>query len=136
MRAKEAGGARALRVVLSLLQAGLCVVLLIGAGLFVESLRRSRAVDLGFQPNHVLRAYAAFSLDGPHARGARGRARRATPRRSQQAIGRLKAAPWVEDVALSVGTSVRQQLRRTDAQGARTRLDSEESAMATRRSPP
>ena len=39
-------------------QSSLCVVLLICAGLFVESLLKSRAVDLGFQPNRVLRTYS------------------------------------------------------------------------------
>jgi len=39
---------------LLLLQAGLSVVLLVGAGLFVQSLRRVREVRLGFEPEPVL----------------------------------------------------------------------------------
>src|SRR6185436_14584901 len=63
--AGDGGGRRArVRVALSALQTALCVVLLIGAGLFVVSLARSRAVDLGFQAAPVIRAYAGFVNDG------------------------------------------------------------------------
>jgi predicted permease len=55
------GGARGgtpartrLRTALLLLQAGLSVVLLVGAGLFVQSLRNVRSVRLGFDPEPVL----------------------------------------------------------------------------------
>src|SRR5262245_13658356 len=44
-----------LRTALLLLQAGLSVVLLVGAGLFVQSLRNVRNVHLGFDPEPVLR---------------------------------------------------------------------------------
>ena len=43
-----------LRTALLLLQAGLSVVLLVGAGLFVQSLRNVRHVRLGFEPDPVL----------------------------------------------------------------------------------
>ena len=35
------------------MQGTLCVVLLIGAGLFVRSLRHVRAVPLGYDPDHL-----------------------------------------------------------------------------------
>jgi len=43
-----------LRTALLVFQAALSVVLLVGAGLFVSSLRNVRTVDLGYEPEHVL----------------------------------------------------------------------------------
>jgi predicted permease len=54
------GGSRAgesrslLRSGLTIVQATLSVVLLVGAGLFLRSMQRVRAVDLGFQPDRVV----------------------------------------------------------------------------------
>jgi predicted permease len=100
----EGGGRRSRgRTALTILQASLCVVLLIGAGLFVESLFRSRAVDLGFQPSRVLRASPRYSL-----RDLTGDARREALRRSNVALSSsvalLRTMPWVEHAALSVGS--------------------------------
>lgn len=59
--AGEGGGRRSrFGAALSAAQAALCVMLLVGAGLFVDSLIRSRAVDLGFQPDRVVRASIQF----------------------------------------------------------------------------
>jgi len=102
--AGDGGGQRARgRVALSVLQASLCVVLLIGAGLFVESLLHSRAVDLGFQPNHVLRASPRYSL-ADLTGDARQQAVRQNNATLMSAVARLRAMPWVEHAALSVGS--------------------------------
>ncbi len=102
--AGDGGGRRSRgRLVLTVLQATFCVVLLIGAGLFVESLIKSRAVDLGFQPNRVLRTYSAFSLEG-----LTGSLRNETAVRNSAvlalAVERLRAMPWVEEASLAVGS--------------------------------
>lgn len=49
----SAGGRSRLRVLLLTGQAALSVVLLVGAGLFVESLRRAEGVDLGFDAGQM-----------------------------------------------------------------------------------
>ncbi|MGH2898803.1 MAG: ABC transporter permease, partial [Solirubrobacteraceae bacterium] len=59
------GGARTrLRLSLAVLQAALCVVLLVGAGLFLQSLANSRNVDLGFQADRVVRVLPRFTAIG------------------------------------------------------------------------
>jgi len=52
---REGGGQRSrLRAGLTIAQAALSVLLLVGAGLFVKSLARVRALDLGLEPERVL----------------------------------------------------------------------------------
>ena len=100
----EGGGKRSRgRVALTVLQASLCVVLLIGAGLFVESLAKSRAVDLGFQPSRVLRTSVAPTVPGV-AGLSRGDARAASAAVLASVVERLRALPWVEEASLSVGS--------------------------------
>ncbi|MGH7619548.1 MAG: ADOP family duplicated permease, partial [Gemmatimonadaceae bacterium] len=102
--AGDGGGQRARgRVALSVLQASLCVVLLIGAGLFVESLARSRSVDLGIQASHVLRAYPSYSL-GRLVGDERAQAKARITATFALAADRLRTMPWVEDAALAVGS--------------------------------
>jgi predicted permease len=64
------GGARhgRTRLALVLAQATLSVVLLVGAGLFVRSLRNVRALDFGFDPERV--AFATVLLRGEKLDGA------------------------------------------------------------------
>src|SRR5207244_3741319 len=45
-------------------QVALSVVLLVGAGLFLESLRNARRLDLGFQPEHRLTAVVNPGMQG------------------------------------------------------------------------
>ena len=53
--AREGGGRMGrIRATLTVAQAALSVVLLVGAGLFMRSLQQVRALDLGLQPNRVL----------------------------------------------------------------------------------
>jgi predicted permease len=107
LKTSERGGtgARArLRATLSALQAALCVVLLIGAGLFVESLVRSRRVDLGFQADRVVRAELRYVGLGKLSK-ADAEAERA--RRRQElldAIQQLRASREIEHAAVAVGT--------------------------------
>jgi putative ABC transport system permease protein len=60
-RLAGAGSSRA-RMALVLVQALLSMMLLSGAGLFVQSLRNARSVDLGFDPDRIL--YARVTLQG------------------------------------------------------------------------
>lgn len=102
--AGEGGGQRArVRTVLSALQTALCVVLLIGAGLFVHSLARSRAVNLGFDASRIIRGYAAFRIEGI-TRDERAQSRARVNATLAAVLDRLRAQPWVENAALSVGS--------------------------------
>src|SRR5262249_12651687 len=96
-------GRSPLGAILAVTQAALCVLLLAGAGLFIESLARSRRVDLGFQPDRVARIIALFP------EGHRTRAGRLADRACQRealiaAASYLQRLPWVEQASLAVGT--------------------------------
>jgi predicted permease len=94
-----------LRGALLLSQATLVTVLLVGAGLFVRSLARAKATDLGFDANHVLVA---------DVRGGRGFDYVSFWRRGYAA---LRDRPGLEDVSVALvvpfgggmGESVRRQ---------------------------
>jgi predicted permease len=63
--AREGGGRRsAARSALLVAQAALCTLLLVGAGLFVRSLRNARGVDLGYEPGRVLAIGANLEAAG------------------------------------------------------------------------
>jgi predicted permease len=99
------GGARLgrLRSSLTVVQAALCAVLLIGSGLFVASLRHVRALDLGLQPDRIL----TFAVQRGHidttdqAERARENARRTAFYPS--VLERLRQRPDVETASLTVG---------------------------------
>jgi len=58
---RDGGGARSrVRTALLIAQTALSVMLLVGAGLFVRSLRNIRAVHYGYDPDHVLLVSASF----------------------------------------------------------------------------
>jgi predicted permease len=78
---------------LVVVQVCLSVVLLVGAGLFVRTLWNLRAVDVGFQTQHVV----LFTIDPPRARYAGG-ARKALFTRLHEGVA---AIPGVEDASLS-----------------------------------
>lgn len=64
----DGGGGRSSsrsRTALLLAQAALSVVLLVGAGLFVKSLRQARDLDLGFDPRHVVVAQIQWNESLP-----------------------------------------------------------------------
>src|SRR5205814_9401825 len=72
------------RLVLLVLQGALCVVLLIGAGLFVRSLRHVRAVPLGYDVDPVL--LVDLNMRGVQLDSAHGVALRRDPLQTAQAI--------------------------------------------------
>lgn len=82
------------RTALLIVQAALSVVLLAGAGLFVQSLRRVRAIDLGYDSDRLLFASAA-PLEDDTAQASR------IPRLLPDVAARLAHLSGVERVAIS-----------------------------------
>jgi predicted permease len=83
-----------MRAVLLVMQAALSVVLLVGAGLFVRSLRHVRAVRLGYDVDPVLVVdlnMRGVKLDSAHAVALR-----------QQLLASAQALPGVEHAALHI----------------------------------
>ena len=90
----SAGGVRSrLRNALVVAQVALCLILLVGAGLFLQSLRRAQQLDPGFDPRGV--ALAAFDLFPAGYDRARGTAFQ------QQLLERVRSLPGVEQAALA-----------------------------------
>ena len=108
MRAMQHGGAQGRRLRAgawpTVLQATLTAILLIGAGLFVQSLHRARNAPLGFESERVLVAVIAFAGlgDATPEEYLAGRARRNEAWR--QALARLQERPDVEKAAVAVGS--------------------------------
>jgi predicted permease len=103
--AREGGGRRSrLRTGLTIVQAALSVLLLIGAGLFVRSLWQVRTLDLGIDPERVT-VIEVFrqSLQRVPERATRDteRARRRTF--LLETLERVRALPGVEHAAVAVG---------------------------------
>jgi putative ABC transport system permease protein len=86
-----AGGSGRTRAALTVVQAALSVVLLIGAGLFVRSLQGISSLDLGFDPRNVMLVESVFDREVPDARQEAF---------YEQAVQRLERLPGV------VGASV------------------------------
>src|SRR6185436_5496571 len=78
---------------LVVLQVGVSVVLLVGAGLFVRTLWNIRAIDIGFRPDRIV----LFTIDPPRATYA-GSARRAIFEKLHDAVVTI---PGVESASLS-----------------------------------
>jgi predicted permease len=102
---REGGGRTArMRTALTVLQAALSVVLLVGAGLFVRSLANVRGLHLGLEPDRVLNVTAAWprlSVAAPEAREAQRQRERDFYAR---ALERARSLPGVDHAALAVGT--------------------------------
>jgi predicted permease len=103
--AREGGGRRArLRNALTVAQAALSVLLLVGAGLFVRSLRNVRALDLGIQPDRVLvvtiQRPSAGPTFGPDDHSPEELRRKAF---YLAALAHVRAMPGVERASLTVG---------------------------------
>jgi putative ABC transport system permease protein len=101
---RSAGGARHLsRSVLVASEVALALVLLVGAGLMINSFLRLQRVDLGFNPKNVLTA--DIFLTGPkYWQHAGGDMKRVTPQGAvffQQVLERVEALPGVESAAVT-----------------------------------
>jgi len=103
---REGGGhSSRLRTALTVAQAAFSVVLLVAAGLFLESLRQARSVDLGIEPDRILTVSARW----PRVQGELMVTPGATPRDRSDAfyaaaLERALALPGVESAAVAVGT--------------------------------
>jgi predicted permease len=104
--ARDGGGRRwPLRTALTIVQAALAVLLLVGAGLFVRSLWLVRSLDLGFDADAVVivevsRPSLATYPTGP-ARDAERQRRRTF---YFDALDRIRALPGVERAGVAIGT--------------------------------
>jgi putative ABC transport system permease protein len=87
------GGGRRLREMLVVSEVALSLVMLIGAGLLVQSLRKMQTLDPGFRRDHVL----TLSFRLPPTKYAEGEAVAAFFR---EAIAGVRAVPGVESAAL------------------------------------
>jgi predicted permease len=83
------------RVVLLVLQAALSVVLLVGAGLFVRSLRNARTVDLGYDAERVL--FVSLEMRGITLPEERDQALR------HRVVERAGELPFVEHASVTTG---------------------------------
>ncbi|NOT07998.1 MAG: ABC transporter permease [Gemmatimonadales bacterium] len=94
--AREGMGHRSrARGLLTVAQAALSVVLLVGAGLFVRSLLRVEALDLGFEADRVLSISVRWSRYPGNATAADSAERRRRLEYYRQALDAIKALPGV-----------------------------------------
>ena len=117
---REGGGRRGrLRASLTIAQAALSVILLVGAGLFVRSLARVNATDLGIEPERVTVVHASWppisSVDYVPGRtvsrsapeeveAARAVERARRGRVMQDALEHIRGMPEIEAAAIAIGT--------------------------------
>lgn len=87
-----------LRAGLVIIQAGLSVLLLVGAGLFLLSFHRVRSIDLGMQPERVLLATPDFP---------RGTSSSRANEVYRASLERLASTPGIENAAFSTGIPFR-----------------------------
>jgi predicted permease len=104
---REGGGAHSrLRSALTVAQAALSVLLLVGAGLFVRSLERVRALDLGVEADRVLVTRMRWPRLPAGATEAQQEAENARRRGVYlRAVERIRSIPGVEHASLAVGLS-------------------------------
>jgi predicted permease len=90
-----------IRSALVVLQAGFCVLLLVGAGLFIRSLDRIRSVDLGMRPERVLQLQLGWQPQA-HMDAEEQLARRDVF--FAEALERLPAMPAIELASAAIGS--------------------------------
>jgi predicted permease len=96
---REGGGQSSrLRSALTVVQAALSIVLLVGAGLFVRSLSRIHAIDLGIEPERIVVVQVRY----PTSDDAAGESARRT-QVLQDAMLRARSLPSVEHSTLTIG---------------------------------
>lgn len=86
------------------LQAGLTAALLIGAGLFTQSLRRAESAPLGIEADRLLVADVEWTSRGDASPAARTAARAQRAEVWRRALERMRDVPGVASAALAVGT--------------------------------
>ena len=92
-RTSAAGGRSRLRNGLVIAQVALCLVMLVGAGLFLQSLRRAQQLDPGFDPrNVVLSTFDLFPAGYDRTRGVMF---------FDRALEKVRAIPGVEEASLA-----------------------------------
>lgn len=89
----QAGGLLQLRRVVVCLQIGLSVILLVGAGLFLRTMQKLRAIDVGFNTRHLV----TFSIDPVRA----GYAPDSIPALDERILAGLAAMPGIQAVTAS-----------------------------------
>lgn len=107
--AREGGGRTSrVRTFLTVAQAALSVVLLVGAGLFTTSLRNARTVDLGLEPERII-AISASWPSAPADASDETRVARRTRATSfyERALGEARMLPDVAAASLVIGTPFR-----------------------------
>lgn len=87
---------RKARSVLVILEVALALVLLVGAGLLIQSFARLRRVDLGFDPHNLM----TMEINAPFSTYPDAEAR---ARFYRQVLERIKQTPGVESVAVTAG---------------------------------
>ena len=108
--APQAGRVRArLRQALTVAQAGLSVVLLVGAGLFVQSLARVQSLDLGIDAHRVLAAWLDWPALSTIAQEARDAERTRRRSMTETALMRLRVLPGVAAASAAVGVPFQAQ---------------------------
>ena len=103
---RDGGGRRSrLRTALTVAQAALSVVLLVGAGLFARSMHRAYTLDMGFDPDRVTVVEVSRSsltrIPAGPARDAERARRRAF---YFEVLDRVRALPGVEQASVAIGT--------------------------------
>jgi predicted permease len=92
------------RAGLTIGQAALSVVLLVGAGLFVRSLGNVRGLHLGIEPERVLVGSASWPAPTTVTPETRAQQKQRTNAFYERALERVRGLPGVEAAALAVGT--------------------------------
>jgi predicted permease len=101
---REGGGqGMRLRATLTVAQAALSIVLLVGAGLFVRSLWRIRSLDLGIQPDRVLVVSLRWQSISKLSEDAKAHERARRQERFLRELERVRLLPEVEHAGLTVG---------------------------------
>jgi len=102
---REGGAQRSrVRTTLTVVQAALSVVLLVGAGLFLNSLRQVYDLHLGIEPDKVLTVAFDWPSMASMPEDAKDRERQRRNQVYEQALARARAIPGVEHAAVVVGT--------------------------------
>ncbi len=103
--ARDGGGRNTrLRSALTVLQAALCVVLLVGAGLFARSLANATGLHLGFEADRALIAYVTWPTVPNRTPEQQQQARARNIAWYDQALQRARTMRDVEAAAVAVGT--------------------------------